>query len=139
MSALAVRAESWPTRGTWTISRGSVTAVDLVVVELKDGDLVGRGECRPYGRYGETVEGVIAEIESLRGDLAGGLDLKALQELVKRNLKFVVSVANKYKGYRLSLQDLIEEGNLGLLRALCRQAQSGSAHPFWYRGQRCRL
>ena len=79
MNGLTVRAESWPTRGTWTISRGSVTAVDLVVVELERGGLVGRGECRPYGRYGETVEGVIAEIESLRGELAGGLDLKALQ------------------------------------------------------------
>lgn len=44
-------------------------------------------------------------------------DLKALQELVRRNLKFVVSVANKYKGYRLSLQDLIEEGNIGLIQA----------------------
>ncbi len=44
-------------------------------------------------------------------------DIKALQELVRRNLKFVVSVANKYKGYRLSLQDLIEEGNIGLIQA----------------------
>lgn len=44
-------------------------------------------------------------------------DLKALQELVRRNLKFVVSVANKYKGCRLSLQDLIEEGNIGLIQA----------------------
>jgi RNA polymerase primary sigma factor len=44
-------------------------------------------------------------------------DLPALQELVRRNLKFVVSVANKYKGYQLSLQDLIEEGNIGLIQA----------------------
>lgn len=44
-------------------------------------------------------------------------DVKALQELVRRNLKFVVSVANKFKGYRLSLQDLIEEGNIGLIQA----------------------
>lgn len=44
-------------------------------------------------------------------------DIKALQELVRRNLKFVVSVANKYKGCRLSLQDLIEEGNIGLIQA----------------------
>ena len=44
-------------------------------------------------------------------------DLKALQEMVRRNLKFVVSVANKYKGCRLSLQDLIEEGNIGLIQA----------------------
>ncbi len=56
------------------------------------------------------------EEKQLAEKIAKG-DLKALQELVKRNLKFVVSVANKYKGYRLSLQDLIEEGNIGLIQA----------------------
>jgi RNA polymerase primary sigma factor len=56
------------------------------------------------------------EEKQLAQKIAQG-DLKALQELVRRNLKFVVSVANKYKGYRLSLQDLIEEGNIGLIQA----------------------
>jgi len=56
------------------------------------------------------------EEKQLAQKIAKG-DLKALQELVRRNLKFVVSVANKYKGYRLSLQDLIEEGNIGLIQA----------------------
>lgn len=44
-------------------------------------------------------------------------DTSALQELVRRNLKYVVTVANKYKGCGLSLQDLIEEGNIGLIQA----------------------
>ncbi|MEM7226494.1 MAG: N-acetyl-D-Glu racemase DgcA [Pseudomonadota bacterium] len=79
MSGLTVRAESWPTRGTWTISRGSVTAVDLVIVELEQDGLVGRGECRPYARYDESVESVTAQIEGLRDDLAQGLDRAALQ------------------------------------------------------------
>lgn len=57
-----------------------------------------------------------AEEKQLAYKIAQG-DIKALQELVRRNLKFVVSVANKYKGYRLSLQDLIEEGNIGLIQA----------------------
>ena len=39
----------------------------------------------------------------------------ALQKLVKRNLKYVVSIANKYRGCGLSLQDLIEEGNIGII------------------------
>ena len=56
------------------------------------------------------------EEERLAQNIAKG-DLKALQELVRRNLKFVVSVANKYKGCGLSLQDLIEEGNIGLIQA----------------------
>jgi len=44
-------------------------------------------------------------------------DLKAMQELVKRNLKYVVTVANRYKGCGVPLQDLIEEGNIGLIQA----------------------
>jgi len=44
-------------------------------------------------------------------------DTRALHELVRRNLKYVVTVANKYKGCGLSLQDLIEEGNIGLIQA----------------------
>jgi len=43
--------------------------------------------------------------------------ISPLQELVRRNLKYVVSVANKYRGCGLSLQDLIEEGNIGLVQA----------------------
>lgn len=44
-------------------------------------------------------------------------NVKALHELVRRNLKYVVTVANKYRGCGLSLQDLIEEGNIGLIQA----------------------
>jgi RNA polymerase primary sigma factor len=44
-------------------------------------------------------------------------NVKAMQELVRRNLKYVVSVANKFKSCGLSLQDLIEEGNIGLIQA----------------------
>jgi len=52
--------------------------------------------------------------------LAGAIkqgDLKAVQEMVRRNLKYVVTVANKYRGFGMSLQDLIEEGNIGLIQA----------------------
>ena len=80
MTELSVRAESFAVRGTWTISRGSVTAVEVVTVELRRGAAVGRGECRPYPRYDETVEGVIEEIEALRGELSNGLDRVGLQE-----------------------------------------------------------
>ncbi len=44
-------------------------------------------------------------------------DTASLQILVQRNLKYAVSVANKYRGCGLSLQDLIEEGNIGLIQA----------------------
>ncbi|SVB22604.1 uncharacterized protein METZ01_LOCUS175458, partial [marine metagenome] len=44
-------------------------------------------------------------------------DITALQKLVQRNLKYVVSIASKYRGCGLSIQDLIEEGNIGIIQA----------------------
>jgi L-alanine-DL-glutamate epimerase-like enolase superfamily enzyme len=75
---LAARHESWPVRGSFTISRGAVTAVELVVVEIADGAATGRGECRPYPRYGESVPQTLAAIEGVRGLIEAGGDRDAL-------------------------------------------------------------
>ena len=77
--SLAVRVEIWPVAGAFTIARGARTEAVVVVAELSDGRARGRGECVPYARYGESVAGVVAQIESLRERLAAGLDRAALQ------------------------------------------------------------
>ncbi|MDP7168339.1 MAG: sigma factor, partial [Nitrospinota bacterium] len=45
---------------------------------------------------------------------------EAFNHLVRSNLRYVVSVANRYKGLGLSLEDLINEGNIGLIHAIRR-------------------
>lgn len=81
--SLSVRHDRLPIRGSFTISRGSRTHADLVVVELADGETVGRGECVPYPRYGESVESVTAQIEAQRELLAGPDAKDRLQEAMK--------------------------------------------------------
>ena len=83
MRQLTVRAESWPIAGTFTISRGSKTEAQVVVVEIRDGAHAGRGECVPYPRYGESVAGTIDIIESLRAPIEQGMDRDALQAALK--------------------------------------------------------
>src|SRR5580704_725144 len=55
------------------------------------------------------------EVELARRIRAG--DQTALEKLTRANLRFVVSVAKQYQNNALSLNDLINEGNLGLVRA----------------------
>ena len=78
--SLSVRVERWPIAGTFTISRGAKTEAVVVVAELVDGDgHRGRGECVPYARYGETVDGVAAAIAAMAEPIAAGLDRERLQ------------------------------------------------------------
>ncbi len=63
---VSARIESWPIAGNFTISRGSKREAVVVVAEVTDGLVTGRGECVPYARYGETPEGVLAQIEAAR-------------------------------------------------------------------------
>lgn len=84
---------------TTKISSGSNRSISLYLSEI------GRYEPLPPEREVELA------IRIQNGD-----DM-AMKELIESNLRFVVSVAKKYQGNGLSLADLINEGNLGLIKA----------------------
>ena len=72
------RTESWLLARPFAISRGVKTQADVVVVEIHEGGFTGRGECVPYPRYNETVDGVKIEIEAFSPRLERGLDRAGL-------------------------------------------------------------
>ena len=62
----------------------------------------------------------VEEEQSLARRFRDGEDLDAARELVHSHLRFVVHVARGYNGYGLQLGDLIQEGNIGLMKAVKR-------------------
>ncbi|WP_026289607.1 RNA polymerase sigma factor RpoH [Thioalkalivibrio sulfidiphilus] len=60
------------------------------------------------------------EEKALARDLRDHQDLEAARKLVMHNLRFVVHIARGYSGYGLGLGDLIQEGNIGLMKAVKR-------------------
>ncbi|WP_343611651.1 N-acetyl-D-Glu racemase DgcA [Novosphingobium sp.] len=71
--------ESLPLSRPFRISRGAKTSADVVVVELAQGGMVGRGECVPYGRYQENCASVMAQLGVLQGQ---ALDRAQVQRLL---------------------------------------------------------
>jgi L-alanine-DL-glutamate epimerase-like enolase superfamily enzyme len=69
----------WPIAGSFTISRGAKTEAVTVIAELRQGDTVGRGECVPYPRYGETPEATSSALLAMQDSVTAGLDRAALQ------------------------------------------------------------
>jgi RNA polymerase primary sigma factor len=56
------------------------------------------------------------EVELSRRANAG--DERARKRLIEKNLRLVVSVAKRYRNYGLAFEDLIQEGNIGLMKAV---------------------
>lgn len=79
MRTLLIEQQSWPLREVFTIARGSKTTAITVLVHISEHGFSSRGECVPYARYGETVEGVMAQVESLRTFIEQGGTRTALQ------------------------------------------------------------
>ncbi|MBG0810737.1 dipeptide epimerase [Methylosinus sp. H3A] len=79
---LTVSVERFPIAGRFVISRGAKTEAVVVTARLRDGAAEGRGECVPYARYGESVESVVDQLESVRALLESGADRAALAALL---------------------------------------------------------
>src|SRR5689334_25231494 len=76
---LDVRIERFSIAGSFTISRGAKTEAVTVVAELRQGDHLGRGECVPYPRYGETPEETLKVLQAMGEAVSRGLDRQTLQ------------------------------------------------------------
>lgn len=87
----------------------------------RDEDEAESGVRSPLETYLRDINGtplLSAEEEMMLAAAIGNGDLEARDRMVRANLRLVVNIARGYTGKGLGLQDLIEEGNLGLLRAV---------------------
>lgn len=85
--SLLVSAETFQLAAKFTISRGSRTETQVLTATITRGGCAGWGECLPYTRYGETLQSVRAQIESLpqnisRNDLQTALPAGAARNAV---------------------------------------------------------
>lgn len=79
MRTLRIIEESWPIRGSFTISRGAKREAHVVVAQISGGGYSGRGECVPYGRYDESIASVRMQMETLRSGIEAGMNRTELQ------------------------------------------------------------
>lgn len=73
---------SSPLNAEFAISRGAKTSAETVRVELHDGDQIGRGECVPYARYGESRVSVVAQLAGIETAVKEGLSRDKLQKVM---------------------------------------------------------
>ena len=77
---IEAREEVWPLKEVFRISRGSRTEAQVVVVTVSDGEHVGHGEGVPIKRYNQSIESVLAQIESVKS--VPDLDRHLVQKLL---------------------------------------------------------
>ena len=76
---LTVTRRAWPLARPLMTAHGIKTAIDVVVAEISDVESRGRGEGVPLRRYGESIDSVVAALDSMKGAVFSGLDRDALQ------------------------------------------------------------
>ncbi len=75
---LAAGHESWPLDKPFTISRGTKTHADVVVVTLSKDGVTGHGECVPYPRYDESVPQVLEALAAAKDRIERALSFEAI-------------------------------------------------------------
>lgn len=76
---IKIATDVFPLAKAFTISRGSRTEAHVLTVTITHDGKSGWGECVPYARYGESVDSVTAQIESILPELSSNLDTDGLQ------------------------------------------------------------
>ena len=79
---LRARHERFALSRPFRIARGVKTAADVVTVEIEERGISGRGEGVPYPRYGESIEGSLAQIEGVRPAIESGVGRDELLSLL---------------------------------------------------------
>lgn len=80
LSKLTIDHEIWPINGSFSISRGSRTEVNVLKITIEREGFKGVGECVPYARYGETIDSVRSQIEAISTEVSNGLSREDLQQ-----------------------------------------------------------
>jgi len=84
MRRVAVRAESYPLKEPFVISRLTQETAEVVVVEIEEDGIVGRGECERADAIEPGAPEVLPAIEAVRGRLEAGLERDDLQAAMPR-------------------------------------------------------
>lgn len=141
---ISVEAERFPIAGTFTISRGSKTEAEVITCTISDGDNRGWGECVPYKRYGETMDGVRDAIEAMRSQIEGGISredlLDAMPAGAARNAVDCalwdleakmsgIAVADAIHAVSLSALETAYTLSLGEPEAMAAQARANAGRP----------
>ena len=93
----------------------------MAALLIDEPDIASLGVQSPLEIYLREINEVLLLTQDEERQLAHAIekgDLESRDRMVRANLRLVVNIARGYTGKGLSLQDLIEEGNLGLLRAV---------------------
>ena len=74
--------ETWKIRGHFTISRFSISQSNVLTVELRDGEFIGRGECEPHAFDASVAQEVFNSIEQNRALIEAGINRQELNDLL---------------------------------------------------------